>query len=162
MIALGNWLRTLIAGAFLVSLVLTLAPKGNSTAALRFLTGVLMTLLLILPLAKPETDVIDWADMEKLRIAALEDEAEALTEKLYSSFIRRETEEYIWSAAEELGIETLGVSLTLDTDEAFPCPLEISLRGMYTEEQREALSARLESELGLSPERQHWSASDAD
>ena len=159
----GNWLRALIAGAFLAAFILAMAPEGKSQSALRFLTGVWMTLLLLQPLrnvkSKLRAELPDW---EQLRISEIENTANAQAEKIYSSFIRRETEEYIWNAAGELGIETLGVSLTLNTDAACPYPWEVSLRGEYSEAQREALSLLLKSELGISPERQHWSRTDAD
>ena len=160
---LENWLRALVAGAFLASLILALAPEGKSREALRFLTGVWMTLLLILPLSKLEpTRLTDLLDGDRPRISAVEEDAALKAERIYSSFIQRETEEYIWSAAGELGIETLGVCLTLDTDAACPCPREVSLRGVYSEAQREALSLLLSSELGVPPERQNWSHADAD
>ena len=94
--------------------------------------------------------------------AEIEDAAEQQAEAVYDLFIRRETEEYIWSAAGKLGIKTLGVSLTLDTDAPCPCPRAVALRGVYSASQQEALSMLLESELGLSPERQHWSNTDGD
>ena len=161
--SLADWLRTLIAGAFLVSLLLALAPEGKGTAAVRFLAGVLMTLLLILPLTKQKlTHLTELTGWEWPRISEIEADAASRADRIYSSFIQRETEEYIWSAAGKLGIKTLGVSLTLDTDAPCPCPREVSLRGVYSASQQEALSMLLESELGLSPERQHWSNANGD
>lgn len=160
---LGSWLRTLIAGAFFVSLILALAPDGKNREALRFTAGMLMTLLLILPLSKLDVGKLRMpTDTDRLRVSEIEAAANAQAEEVYSSFIRRETEEYIWSAAGELGIETLGVSLTLQTDGAYPYPWEITLRGAYSPEQKTALSLLLESELGIPPERQRWSETDAD
>lgn len=159
---MNSWLRSMIAGAFLVTLLLAIVPEGKSTAALRFLTGVLMTLLLVLPLARTEPGHMNRLDLNRVSISELEENAKAKAEKVYSAFIRRETEEYIWSAAEELGIKTLGVSLTLDTNAVYPCPREVSLRGVYTAEQQAALSALLESDLGVLPVHQYWSNANAD
>ena len=161
--SLTNWLRTLIAGAFLISLILALAPEGKGTAAVRFLAGVLMTLLLVLPLTKRKmTALADPDRWEWPQISEIEADAASRADRIYSSFIQRETEEYIWSAAGKLGIKTLGVSLTRDTDAPCPCPRAVALRGVYSASQQEALSMLLESELGLSPERQHWSNTDGD
>ena len=160
--ALTDGLRTLIAGTFFVSLALALSPEGKSRSALRFTAGTLMTLLLLRPVLTLRTvSTAEAWSMERIEAAAIADAREN-AEEIYNSFIRRETEEYIWNAAAELGIEAPGVRVTLKTDGACPYPWEIALRGDMTGEQQDTLSALLAAELGVPAQRQHWSRSDAD
>ena len=160
---LTDWLRPLIAGALLVSLLLAFAPEGRARAALKFAAGVLMTVLLLRPLTGPEPETLyDRLTSGLTEAAALEETAVKQAEAVYDSFICRETEEYIWSAARELGIDTLGVRVVTDAEATGTVPREIFLRGCVSETQRCELSRLLETELGIGPEHQYWSGTDAD
>ena len=160
---LTGWLRPLIAGALIVSLLLALAPEGKSRAPLRFASGVLMTLLLLRPLTGLDlTQLPELISTGLFRTEAVVESAAQQAEAVYDLFIRRETEEYIWNAAEALGFETLGVRAVLKEDAEEPVLWEICLRGSWTPAQRSELSRLLETELGVPPERQHWSNPDAD
>lgn len=158
---LALWLRRLLAGAILSAVVLSLAPKGKGQAALRFLTGVLLSVLLLQPLRewKPERAAAFFS-RERLLESALREETEQLAESVYRSFIQRETEEYIWNAAAELGVKELGVRIVL-ADGEVPYPYQITLRGTMSESQREQLAFLLSGELGIPPERQDWSSTNA-
>ena len=159
---LGSWVRSLTAGAFLSALVLALTPDGKNKAAVKFVLGVMLTLLLLRPLKswEPEQTALRFSELQ-LREHSLYETGEALTADLTEAFIRKETEEYIWSAAERLGISELGVRIILRRTENGPIPWEAALRGSWTEAQRGELAFLLEGELGIPAERQAWSRKDA-
>ncbi|MDE6590402.1 MAG: stage III sporulation protein AF, partial [Oscillospiraceae bacterium] len=63
---------------------------------------------------------------------------------------------YIVDKAEEMGIPCQAeVTFSYDED-GVPCPWEITARGVWTQEQREALSRLLEDDLGVPIQRQHY------
>ena len=159
---LGDWVRSLVSGAFLSAVVLALTPEGKSRGAVKFVLGVLMTLLLLRPLVtwKPEDAALRFSELRR-SAAGFSESSENLGAELTEAFIRKETEEYIWSAAERLGITELGVRLTLRQTEDGTIPWEAALRGSWTEAQRAELSFLLEGELGIPQARQFWSGCDA-
>ena len=160
---LTDWLRPLIAGAILIALLLTLAPEGRGKNVLKFASGALMTLLLLRPMTgKGLKDLYGSFESGMPDAAVIEEAAAKQAEAVYDSFICRETEEYIWNAARELGVETLGVRVVTDTEGAEPVTWEVYFRGCWSEAQRSTLSRLLETELGIGAERQYWSETDAD
>lgn len=159
---LGDWVRALTAGAFLSAVILALTPEGKSRGTVKFVLGVLMTLLLLRPLVnwKPENAALRFSELRR-SAAGFSEYGENVGAELAEAFIRKETEEYIWSAAERLGITELGVRLKLRQTETGPIPWETALRGSWTEAQRTELAFLLEGELGIPQERQFWSRNDA-
>lgn len=159
---LESWLRPLLAGALLSSLIAALIPEGRTKGTLRFVLGLLMTVLLLQPIRLMKTEWnAEWFSLERLEAAGFRQEMAEVTQELTESFIKREAEEYIWNAAERIGIRELGVRIALRAGECGPVPYEISLRGCWTEEQKTALAFLLEGELGIPQERQDWSSGNA-
>ena len=75
---------------------------------------------------------------------------------IYQTIIAENTAAYIVDKAEEMGIFCQAeVTLSYDED-GVPCPWEVTARGDWTDEAREALARLLEDDLGVPPQRQHY------
>ena len=159
---LSEWVRTMAAGALFCAVILALAPEGGGKRALRLLCGVVLTLLLLRPLVKLDPEALaESLSRQRLLESGLLADAEDISLEARRRLIRDETEEYIWTAAAGLGIQRLGVRLTLRDGEGLSYPWAAELRGAWTEEQRKELSRLLAGELGIPEARQTWSLEDA-
>ena len=159
---LAAWVRTLAVAAIFCAAVLLLAPEGSGKRALRLLCAVVLTLLLLRPLKELDgADLSEYLSRQRLLEYGLLEETEEFSLEFRRSLIREKTEEYIWTAASELGIAYLGVRLTLRDGEEQPYPYAAELRGCWTEAQRAGLSRLLAGELGIPEERQTGSLEDA-
>lgn len=160
---LGSWVRGLAIGGIFCAVVLALAPEGSPKRAVKISCALLLTLLLLSPLASLDGEGLgELLTRARLMSQGLTERAEELSLEACRSLIRAETEEYIWTIARRLGISTLGIRLELRDGEELPYPWAIELMGEWTEEQRRELSSLLAGELGIEPERQMWSTEDAD
>lgn len=160
---LSGWVRTLAFGALFTAMVLALVPEGNEKRAVKLVCGAALTLLLLrLPAGGNALRMGEVLAEQRSKAAGMAAEAGMLSQETLRSLIREETEEYIWDAARRLGIERLGVRLELKDGAEIPYPWSVSLRGLWTEEQRSQLSWLLEGDLDIPPERQFWSTEDAD
>lgn len=160
--ALTEWVRTLAMGAVFCAVVLLLVPEGKEKRAVKTVCALMLTVLLIRPLRDLDTErLTEVLTLGRLEKRSITEAADDLSEELYGSIIREETETYIWDAAQRLGIRKLGVRLRLKTDGVLPLPWSIELTGEASQRQREELSLLLEGELGIPRERQTWSVGDA-
>ena len=74
----------------------------------------------------------------------------------YQTIIEESAAAYIVDKAEELGIFCQAeVTFSYDED-GVPCLWEVTARGDWTDEAREALARLLEDDLGVPPQRQHY------
>ncbi|MBR3555670.1 MAG: hypothetical protein IKN89_07145 [Oscillospiraceae bacterium] len=159
---LSEWVRSLAVGAVFCGAVLLLAPEGKEKRAVKLTCAMMLTILLISPLrrldARQLTELLTLQRMEENRVV---EDADELSMEICSRIIREETEEYIWDAAQRLGIGKLGIRLRLKETRGLPCPWSIELTGSVTASQKEKLALLLEGELGIPEERQTWSVDDA-
>ena len=160
--SLGEWVRTMAVGAIFCAVVLLLIPEGSEKRSVKLTCAFMLTILLIQPLRRlDEEKLTELLTLQRLEETGLAADTDELSMELYSRIIRRETEEYIWDAAQRLGIRELGVRIRLKDSGGMPVPWSIDLTGSVTQQQKEALSLLLEGELGIPPQRQTWSLDDA-
>ena len=160
--SLGEWVRTMAVGAIFCAVVLLLIPEGSEKRSVKLTCALMLTILLIQPLrCLDEEKLTKLLTLRRLEETGLAADTDELSMELYSRIIRRETEEYIWDAAQRLGIRKLGVRIRLKDSDGMPVPWSIDLTGSVTQQQKEALSLLLEGELGIPPQRQTWSLDDA-
>ncbi len=159
---LTDWVRTLAVGTVFCAVVLLLIPEGREKRAVKMACSVMLTVLLIRPLRELDMErLTELLTLQRLEKHSLTEKADELSEELYRSVIREETEAYIWDAAQRLGIRKLGVRIRLKSGGEVPIPWSVEMTGAVTERQREELSQLLEGELGIPEERQMWSVDDA-
>ena len=158
----SEWVRDLAVAAVFCAVVLLLIPEGREKRAVRLACALMLTILMIRPLRQLDTErIAELLTLQRMESSGITAEADELSMELCERIIRTETEEYIWDAAQRLGIGKLGIRLRMKTDGGLPCPWSISLTGTVTGEQREQLSLLLEGELGIPKQRQTWSVDDA-
>ena len=156
-----QWLLGVTAAALVLALAETLAPEGSVKKVCRLAGG----LALLLAAAGPVTGVLDgsaltqavegWRNQSKRYELELEEQRD----QFYLAIIEEETAAYVMDKARELGFECAAeVTYSYDED-GVPCPWEVTARGVWTEERREAVGRLLEDSLGVPPQRQHYEES---
>ncbi len=161
--ALKSWVLGLTAGALVCSLVLALAPKGRSAAALRLVCGLVTAALLLGPLRS-----FDFAAYAG-GLAAHRAAGETLAEEAAKEARRARLEviggaccAYISDKAAELGLGGLSVSVTVteDGETGAARPWSAELGGEAADAEKAELARWIEGELGIPRERQRWGEAD--
>lgn len=153
-----NWILSLTATALFCAISLAIAPKGRATGVLRLVCGIALALALIAPLV--EVDLSAYTDVLTSFSQTYRDvtsEAEDQAESLYRGIIEEECAAYIWDKAERFGIELLSVSVTAEWDDVTEnwLPHAASICSA-PDTDTAALSAAIETELGIPAEQQEW------
>ncbi len=153
-----GWLLSVAGAAMLSSLALALCPHGRVRQATRFVCALVCMLSLLKPLLR--------LDEERTLLPALDDyraEAEALTaageeaaKNEQRLLIERECAAYILDEAEALGLTVGGASVLArwNADEGVWQPAYATVEAAYNA----ALSAAIETRLGIPKEAQRWRA----
>ena len=155
---LYDWIRTLIGAALICTVALTVCPKGRAKRVLSFACACVMALALLSPIASPDVEAFSRA-LGRYGQAADEvvGDAEADAEQYQRRVIERECEAYISDRADALGVTLSDVSVTLRwSEEGFWYPWECSVS--CPDGRSQPLADAIESELGITPERQSWEA----
>lgn len=149
--AVRNWLISIVAASFLVSMAQSLIPEGT----IRKISGLVGGLVLLLTLTKPLLGAdfekigfryADYASEIQQRQTELESESEAALEQL----IAEKTEAYILDKAAQLHL-TCKVHVQVEQAEnGTPVPAGAEITGQRSE----ALENYIEQELGIPKERQ--------
>ena len=153
MAAAREWLTAVAAVTLLLSVAQLLVPPGSLREIASFVGGLILLAAMMQPLLKIDlSDIrLDFSSYQgavEQRQAELEN---AQKEEL-TSLIEVETEAYISDKAKSMGL-TLKVRVTAEADESgVPVPVQVEVTGPRSGE----LSGWLETELGLSAERQVW------
>lgn len=152
-----SWLMGVTWAAMLLALAESLTPEGSVKRICRLAGGVVLLLAAIGPVAKLEE--ADFAQITGQYQSRAEEYREALdeeTENLYESIIAEKTAAYILDKAEELGL-TCQVSVTVGWEpDGTPCLAAVVLYGTWTKEQKEVLSQRIASDLGIPAAMQYY------
>ena len=155
MTAIKQYLLRLILCALLVSLASALAKGKRGEKAAALCGGCLLILSAVKPLlqvdpAKLPDLVTGLSRFEKL------EEARQKNDALLQALIASQAAEKVEAASQELGFEVEAELTLREAGAGSYVPDSIILRGSWTAEQREALSAFLREELDIPHERQRW------
>lgn len=150
---LKNWLLGMTCAAMIVALAESLVAEGRLRRLCRLAGGLVMVLAAVSPMLRADlTDLPGWSEA----LSGAADCAAALEEEndfLYGRIIAEKTAAYISDKAAELGV-TCTAQVTVEPDpDGTPLPAAAVIRGRWTQEQRAALAAQLERELGIEPTR---------
>ena len=151
--ALQTWLIGVTVTAFLLAIAETLVSQEGVKRVLHIAGGVLLIIVMIRPLLGVSLEEVGFS------IAAYERDVESLTENFtaqqqedLSAIIEDEVAAYIWDKTQSMGL-TCEVTVEMkEGEEGVPLPDTVALSVPYHEE----LSAWLEEEMGIPPERQVW------
>lgn len=150
-----RWLLSVAGAAMLSSLALALCPKGRVRQVTRFVCALVCMLALISPLLRLDPQALlppaDDYRAEAESFAAAEQEAAKNEQRLY---IQQECAAYILDEAEELGLAVTEASVLArwDADGGVWQPAYSTVAAPYDA----ALSAAIESQLGIPKEAQRW------
>ncbi len=155
-----NWLLGVTCASMLLALAECLTPKGSVKRIFKLAGGAVLLLAAIGPVAKlEETDFVRVTEQYQSRAEEYRDALNEETENLYESIIAEKTAAYILDKAEGLGV-TCQVSVTVgwETD-GTPRPAAVVLYGIWTQEQKKALSQSITLDLGIPAAMQYFKES---
>ena len=152
-----QWLLGMACTALILAVAESLAPEGGVKKVCRLAGGLALLLAAVSPLLRLDSGML--ADVLEGYRAQIRSYEEALAEQnhlFYQTIIEESTAAYIVDKAEEMGI-SCQAEVTYSYDEnGVPCPWEVTARGNWTDETREALERLLEDDLGVPPQRQQY------
>ena len=150
-----DWVLGIFAASLLGALALALCPPGRVRTVTKMVCGVVCALAVATPLLRLDTESLARG------MAAYRQQAEALTaaeeeegKMLERTYIEEECAAYICAKAAELGTAVRGAHVQARWDDAGLVwyPWSSAVDGAYSA----ALSAAVEGDLGIPPERQEW------
>lgn len=156
-----DWMRQWLLGVTCTALVLALAeslsPAGNVKKVCRLAGGLALVLAVVSPILSLDEGAMSRALSEYgFHVQRYEEALSEQNDLLYKTIIEENTAAYIVDKAEELGISCqTEVTFAYDED-GMPYPWEVTARGTWTQEQRQALAHMLEEDLGVPPQRQTY------
>ena len=158
---LRSWAKGLIAASVLSAVCTQLGGRGAVKKVLDFVCGVVMLSVLLSPLLSADSEAFaDALSDYRAAAVALTEDVEQREKQLLRTYIEQKCGAYIWDEADTLGVALTEVSVRARWREENWIPWEARLQGDITTEQLKTLSACMESQLGIPPERQHWNEQD--
>lgn len=154
-----DWISSVTAASILVSAALALTPNGSVKKVVRLVGGLILLIVLSAPLK--ELDFKDIAFYNMQYRADYEKYEEKLIKEnsvMIKSIIEDKTETYILQKAGELGLDCEAKVFAESRDEGYPFPgkVVITASGKIDPSTQKKLSYIIESELGVTIEKQEW------
>ena len=152
-----QWLLGVTCTALVLSVTDSLAPEGSVKRVCRMAGGLALLLAAVSPLIRLDVGALAVAlEGYRAQVQSYEETLEEQNNLFYQTIIEEGAAAYIVDKAEEMGISCQAeVTFSYDED-GVPCPWEVTARGDWTDEAREALERLLEDDLGVPPQRQHY------
>ena len=152
-----QWLLGVACTALILAVADSLAPDGSVKKICRLAGGLALMLAAVSPLLRLEVGALgDMLEKYQAEVRGYEETLEAQNNLFYQTVIEESAAAYIVDKAEEMGI-SCQAEVTFSYDEnGVPCPWEVTARGDWTDETREALERLLEDDLGVPTQRQHY------
>lgn len=145
---LRSWLLSVTCAAMIAAVADALCPKGFPKTLTRIAGGLLLLLAALGPIRALDEDALARG-MAQLAASggAVETETQ---EDMIKSIIAQETAAYISDKAAELGIEEAQVEVRCRmTEDGFPAPESVEVRGKGSQEAWTRLEAALETDFAL-------------
>lgn len=152
-----QWLLGVACTALVMAVADSLAPDGSVKKVCRLAGGLALLLAAVSPLLRLEVGALaDALEGYRAQVQRYEKTLEEQNNLFYQTIIEESTAAYIVDKAKEMGISCQAeVTFSYDED-GVPCPWEVTARGDWTDETREALARLLEDDLGVPTQRQHY------
>lgn len=153
---LKSYLLSIVATGLLLSVVLSMVPKGTIRKIAGMVGGVLMVLAILSPLVAIDHDRISQAVSKYLVEAeTIQSGIEIESRELLSQVITEKCESYILDKACNMGIQ-VQVEIFLDDTAQYPYPDYVVIRGSWTPSEKSYLCKSISEELGIPEEQQEW------
>lgn len=154
---IGDIVRPLCVLSVLCGVLLSLTPEGNVRKIAELACSCLLILSVLKAVGAAEPVLPDIESEVTAREKELSTKAAKTEGELNRLVIRRECEEYIMEKANEIGVELSRVVVELQcTEEKEWSPWSVTLDGRTAEEEKNALSGIIRTDLGIPYERQCW------
>ena len=155
--AVRQWLLGVACTALVVAAADSLAPAGSVKRVCRLAGGLALLLAAVGPFIRLDSGMLsEMLEEYRTQVRSYEETLEEQNNLFYQTIIEESAAAYIVDKAEEMGISCQAeVTFSYDED-GVPCPWEVTARGGWTDETREALARLLEDDLGVPPQRQHY------
>lgn len=157
---LRSWILGLAGAAVFCALCSAVTPDGSVKKVQKLLCAVVMTLALVSPLAGLDMSAYSL-NLARCRKQAEEIGASAqeISDSLSRTFIEERCAAYILDKARLLGLSPSGVKVTAQwSGEGVWYPVEAEIEAQYDRR----LSEKIEEELGITAQNQHWSINEDD
>lgn len=153
--ALKEWLLSVTAAAILCALAQGLIPPGPVRRVGRLTAGLVMAAALLAPLASlrgvdPEQWLENWQPQEEVQ------DLEKQRDETMKTIIEEECGAYIVDKAAQLGADCQVQVVCAPEGEGVFLPWQVIITGDLSPGQQEQLTAQIQEELGVPPERQQY------
>jgi len=152
-----SWLLGVTTAALAVALAQALTPEGTVKKVGKLMGGLVLLLAALRPLLQLDSAVLTAAMFDSN--VANERGADA-GEETWKALIEEKTAAYIAEEGERLGCQVAAAVTVQEDENGWPTPWQAEITGIWSEEQRQALSHILTEDLEIPVERQtfHLSA----
>ena len=156
--ALQTYLLRLITAALLVAVAVAITPEGRVKRVVRFAGGLLLAALLLRPAGEMDFTAMSRA-IARVQMEYNENATgiRAASSQVQSAIISQQTQAYILSKAESMGL-ALQVSVETRIDGVYPYPWTVTLTGPVSAGEKEVLARYIEENLAIPEERQTWNS----
>lgn len=146
-----------IVSGILVSLVLSLTPKGAAQKGARFCGSLVMMLAVLSPLLQLNEEDFAKGFLTSLGVdrSLFQQQLQSGSRELLAQSIKEQCEAYVWDKASTQGIEAT-IEIILEKDEEYPYPKASVVQGTLSPAQKQYLQRILENEMGIPILRQEW------
>ena len=150
----SSYLVSVCSGVLLVVLLGSWITKEGMKKVFQLVSGLFLAVLIVSPVLRLDPDTIS----AELRSSALMDHSavdQDLLNDQMSDIIKARCREYILDKAEQLGM-VINVDVELAIRETFSVPVQVTIQGDYTLQQKEQLEHLIAADLGVSVDCQKW------
>lgn len=153
MSGLRQYILTVIASAFVCALLASLIERCSAKRIIKSLLGLVMGVTIFMPLKQDIfrnfSDIMDtYTDLSGVWV----DEGAEMARTAKEQFIKSEVEAYILDKAQAVNAD---VSVELDLNDAL-IPVSVTLWGKASPYAKNRLTEMLQTDLGITKERQIW------
>lgn len=154
--ALREYILSIIASAVICSIATCLlGTKGTAASIGKMLTGIILVIALIRPLANLQFDSWEiWNQEIRTSAEAAAEDGEQIAYTQTADIIKTNVEAYILDKAAELNA-AISVEIKLD-HASIPQPESVTIGGTVSPYTRQKLSQIIEDELAIAKENQLW------
>ena len=151
-----DYLLAVSAAALLLSLVLSVLPKGSVKKAANFTGSLLLLLVVITPLAKLEiSDLARSIAQINMEVEQMQSGVQIQNREIMAQIIKTECETYILDKAAQMSIH-VSAEVTVSEVGDYPYPVSVVLQGNVTQEDKTWMEHIIEQDLGIPAEKQEW------
>ena len=148
---LREWLLGVVGAALAVALAQSLTPEGTIKKVGTLLGGLVLLLAAIRPVA-----ALDPQDLAALvpDQGTWEESASDVGEEMIKALIAEKTSAYIVDKGRELGVSCTVRVVVGEDPSGWAVPRSVEIVGVWSKQEREALSQAIARELDIPPQRQ--------